>query len=113
MKEKAAGQSGIQLSFTPEELELVRARAASVGMKTVPFIKREALTGVVRGFRLTPLTEHACAIGEIAQTIRCILSSPHPDRWLYEHDLECIADQLDELIEIEKDIQMRVRRRMS
>lgn len=113
MKGSGTIRSGIHLSFTESELAQVKTRAASVGMKVVPFIKQEALCGSVRGFRLVPLTQHANAIGTIAQDIRGFISSPHPDRWLYEHDLECIEDKLDTLIKIEMDIQTRVRRRMS
>lgn len=102
----------IHLSFTPQEMELLSNRSARAGMAVTPFIKREALYGIVRGFQLRPLTEHAIAIGEIVQDVRTMITSPHPDRWLYEYDLECIEDKLNTLLEIEIDIQKRVRRRL-
>ena len=104
-------RTNIRLSFTPQEMEILSKRAARVGMTIPPFIKREALYGIVRGFQLRPLTDHAIAIGEIVQDIRTMITSPHPDRWLYEYDLECIEDKLNTLLEIETDIQKRVRRR--
>ena len=103
----------IHLSFTPQEMESLFNRAVRVGMAVTPFIKHEALHGIVRGFQLRPLTEHVLAIDAIAQDVHTILNSPHPDKWLYEYDLARIEDKLKELILIEKDIQSRVRRRLA
>lgn len=100
------------VSFTPKEDSALRKRAEKVGMAVVPFIKREALHGAVKGFALAPLTRHAEAIGEIVRDVKTMASRPHPDRHLYEADLDGINDKLDELLEIEKSIHELLRRRM-
>lgn len=100
------------VSFTPEEDSKLRQRAAKVGMEVVPFIREEALHGTVRGFPLAPINQHAEAIGQIAQAVRKVADRQHPDRWLYEADLEEIENKLAEILAIEKDIQERLRQRM-
>lgn len=108
----ASGRITRHISFTPAEDRIVCGRAEKVGMDIVPFIKSEALRGVVRGYPLAPLTRHEEEIGEIAHAVREAADRPHPDRWLYEKDLEEIDDKLAELLEIEKSILELLRRRM-
>lgn len=100
------------ISFTLEENEMLQKRASAVGMEIAPFIKQQALHGTAKGFRLTPLTQHTITIAEIAQDIRNAVHTPHPDRWLYQADLEAIEDKLEELLQIESTILERVRRRL-
>ena len=101
------------ISFTAEENQIIQERAHSVGMEITPFIKQEALHGMAKGFQLCALTQHTIAIAEIAQDIHRVVHTPHPDRWLYQADLERIEDKLDNLLEIEAAILTRLRRRMT
>lgn len=100
------------VSFTQKENSDLCRRAAKAGMEVVPFIKQEALHGTVKGFPLAALTRHENDIGEIVKAVREAAGRPHPDRWLYEADLEAIDDKLSELLEIEKDILDLLRRRL-
>lgn len=100
------------VSFTQKENDALCKRAATVGMEVVPFIKQEALHGVAKGYPLAPLTRHEAAIGEIVKAVREATDRPHPDRWLYEADLEAIDDKLAELLQIEQTILELLRRRM-
>lgn len=100
------------VSFTPKEDDDLRVRAAKVGMEVVPFIKKQALCGAVKGFALAPLQRHEETLGEILKAVREAADRPHPDRWRYQSDLELIDDKLDEVIAIEKTILELLRRRL-
>jgi len=101
-----------QISLSPQENQTLQKRAESAGMPVSPFIKRQALSGSVKVLNLPPLSNHADVIGKIAHDVRIIVSTPHPDRWLYQADLEKIEDSLDSLLIVEKNIQEEIRHRM-
>ena len=90
------------VSFTKEENELLCRRAAEVGMSVVPFIKREALYGKAHGFSLSVISQHTESIDNVIRCVREVLSRAHPDRLLYQADLELISDRLQTLIDTEK-----------
>lgn len=100
------------ISFTADENAALEKRAARVGMEVAPFIKKEALEGKVKGYPLAALSRHEQDIGDILHAVREAADRPHPDRWLYQADLEAIDDKLAELLEIEKDILELLRRRL-
>lgn len=102
-----------RLTFTPQEMRILEARAARVDMDIKRFIKQSALRKRIGGYRLQPLTQHILAIDEIVKEIRKLAHEPHVERWLYEKELESIDIKVEELIAIEKDIQERLRRRIS
>ena len=94
-----------------EDLQL-RERAAGAGMSITAFVKRAALSGPIKVLEFSSLSQHSLAIGEIAHDIHEAVASSHPDRWLYQADLERIEDKLNELIQIECSIQTQIRRRI-
>lgn len=102
-----------RLTFTPQEMRILEARAARVDMDIKRFIKQSALRKRISGYRLQPLTQHIMKIDEVAKTVKNISITPHMDRWLYEKELETIGRKLDELISVEKSIQELLRRRIS
>jgi len=101
-----------QISFSPQEDQVIQNRARSAGMSISSFLKRQVLSGSVKTFNLDPLSNHVETIGRIAHDVQIIASMPHPDRWLYQADWEKIEDQLDTLLTLEKDIQEQIRRRI-
>ena len=100
------------VSFSRKEYEMLQQRAKSAGMDITPFIRHEALHGHVTVLDFPPFEQHTDIIGEIAQDVRAATAASHPDRWLYQADLEQIADKLDELLAVEHDIQKQIRRGM-
>ena len=81
-------------------------------MTVTSFIKRAALSNTIKILDMPVLSQHIVSIGEIANGIHAATSLSHPDRWLYQADLERIEDKLDQLIAIETDIQESIRRKM-
>lgn len=90
------------VSFTPEEDEAIRQRAEKAGMEVVPFIRYEALHGKVKSIPLDVVARYLEEIGEIARAVKEMVYRPHPDRWLYEADLEGTDDKVDEVLAIVK-----------
>ncbi len=90
--------------FTPDEDRTLRKRAAALTMQLTTYIKQQSLHGKVNGISFEDLTAHEAAIGEILHTIQEFTTRPHPDRWLYQADLEAIEDQLNAIRDIELQI---------
>ena len=100
------------ISLSEQEDQRLRKRAESAGMTVTAFIKRAALSNTIKILDMPIISQHVIAIGTIANDIHAATSFPHPDRWLYQADLERIEDTLDQLIAIESDIQESIRRKM-
>lgn len=100
------------IRLSPQEDQILRSRAGQAGMALSPFIKQMALHGSVKILNLAPLTQHILILGDIAHDIRKAVSTPHPDRWLYQADLEGIEEKLTEMLRIEKDIQANIRHKI-
>lgn len=98
------------VSFSKEENELLCHRAAEVGIAVVPFIKHEALRGKVQGFSLSVISQHTESIDNVIRCVREVLSRTHPDRLLYQADLELISDQLQTLIGTEQAMLVELQR---
>lgn len=90
-------------TFYGEEEEKLQARATLAGMKVPQYIRHMALTGRVRVFDLTPLLKQEEQIGKVMQLCQKVINQPHPDRWLYQYDLERIEDELEVLRKIAYD----------
>ena len=92
------------IRFTTSDEQLLRQKAAQAGMSMTAYIKRAAISARIIVLDFAVLTQHAIQIGDIASDVRTILTSPHPDRWLYQADLEALEDKLEELISVEQKI---------
>ena len=101
-----------RIRLSEQENIRLKNRAEKAGMSVSSFIKRAALSAPIKVLTLSALTQHALAIGEIARDIQTAITVPHPDRWLYQADLERIEDKLEQLLAIETDIQTSLRKNM-
>ena len=57
------------IRLSPQEDQLLRKRAEQAGMQLSPFIKRAALHASIKVLDLTPLTQHALVLSDIARDI--------------------------------------------
>ena len=102
----------LSIRFSKEDHELLQSRAAKAGMTLSAYVRACALHSEIKSVDFPVLTQHAVAVGDAVYAIRTACSSPHPDRWLYQADLERIEEKLDNLIIIETDIQNQLRRKL-
>lgn len=97
------GSKGVtrHVYFSPKENGQIETWAWQAGMEIVPYIRHMALHGIVRSVDLSAVRKHGEQIGEVLRAVRQFTEAPHPDRWLYEADLERLEDKLTELVALE------------
>ena len=96
------------VAFSVQEDELIRKLAEESGMSISPFIRKQALEGHVTSIDWSVVTQHILYIDRIASDIRTLTTSPHPNRWEYEGDLDFIMQKLDDLISAEHELLLRL-----
>ncbi len=102
----------VHVSFSQKEISRIDRKASSVGLTRTAYVRQMALEGKVKGYNLKPFLVHAEAIGEVVAAVRDMIAKEHPDRWAYEADIEKIQEQLQELIESEKNLDEKMTRRL-
>ena len=91
-----------RISFTAAEDAVLQGLAENAGMSVAAFIRMRALYGGILSIDWQSLKEHTEAIDAIGYDIRCYTSNQNPNRWLFEADLQMIAEALDRLIDLEQ-----------